>query len=523
MLSKRKLSYLLIYPYYIVLSVVLQHQSFAQEPTSYIAKEGQEIGKLNINNFSPFTYKGGPWVKGLTQDEQGLIYFASLNEPIVHTFDGTHFKKIKILNFDSRITSILAAKDTMWLGSTDGKRELGFITKDELGQYNGNNYFSIRALLSDTIRDKGVYSIKQLNNATYFLLQGIGLVRWRSGDIKTWSIPRVYRQMFTYKDKLYIPSNKLYTLENDSISVLSHWESGFLRALEPFDDQSALAVSTGKPQFSLFDGQKFTPVFQQLPRIKNIWSAMKIDDNYFLIGTLSEGLLIINKKGELVTRINKENGLQSNTTLFMIKAVDHTIWVATYNGLSQFKFPNPISTFGGNNTLSDNAKGIVRYKDHLFIGNKTGVYKLEKAQGYNLGAKFQPVKGADWWVRSMFNAKNGILIGTNGFGLYFFKDEVLTKINCPREYRILDIHQMRKVPNLYLMKAMGSLHLMEYKHNAFNHLGKIMDMLGNTQLRKTVLETFSSQAIKMYENYNFKIYIKHPMGLTKLYCKCILI
>ncbi|MCP9032848.1 hypothetical protein, partial [Klebsiella sp. SWET4] len=64
-----------------------------------------------------------------------------------------------------------------------------------------------------------------------------------------------------------------------------------------------------------------------------IYTAKKINDNRYAIGTISNGCYIINHNGSLVQKFTKKEGIQNNSILSLFFDRDLNLWLGLDNGI----------------------------------------------------------------------------------------------------------------------------------------------------------------------------------------------
>src|SRR6266487_6852543 len=102
------------------------------------------IGIPDIINYTKVSYDAGTQNWDITQDKNGIIYFAN-NEGLL-SFDGTYWKEYALSN-KTKVRSVAVASDNkIYVGGQD---EFGYFTSNREGKLI---YVSLTALLSDKDR-----------------------------------------------------------------------------------------------------------------------------------------------------------------------------------------------------------------------------------------------------------------------------------------------------------------------------------------------------------------------------------
>ena len=88
----------------------------------------------------------------------------------------------------------------------------------------------------------------------------------------------------------------------------------------PYEEDKILIVARKHGVFIYTESSRFEKPrgFEKVDNflIKNqIYSGTKLNNEYFVLGTVHDGLIIIDKTGNILRHINKKNGLQDNKYL----------------------------------------------------------------------------------------------------------------------------------------------------------------------------------------------------------------
>lgn len=280
-----------------------------------------------IINYSVSDYKAGNQNWAVSQGPGGKMYIGNNRGLLV--FDGIHWDLVKLPN-NLGVRALYISKDgRIYVGSFE---EFGYFEMDDendliyhslsssemnvylnndefwtINEYKGEIYFqSFRSFFiydGEKVR-KGVSDLSPLY---IFTLDDHLYVQFMEGG----SFCRMDDGQFTE-----LLSKKV--LEDDVVSVL------------PFDHQ-LLLVSARSGCFIYDEVRKKlsvwnTPANEILKEgIANRGVMMK--DSTFIVGTISNGVVAINKQGETLWHINRENGLINNTVLRVFADNSDNLWV----------------------------------------------------------------------------------------------------------------------------------------------------------------------------------------------------
>ena len=91
------------------------------------------------------------------------------------------------------------------------------------------------------------------------------------------------------------------------------------------------------------------------------------------IGTILDGIYILNPKGKLIFHINQENGLQNNTVLALFEDQSNNLWAALDKGIDLIAVNSSLSYFSDKNGEVGTVFAAALFKNRLYIGTNHGV------------------------------------------------------------------------------------------------------------------------------------------------------
>ena len=106
----------------------------------------------------------------------------------------------------------------------------------------------------------------------------------------------------------------------------------------------------------------------------HIYALDKINENEFLIGTTSNGCIVMNVAGEVVQKIGMQEGIKNNNILSVFLDKEENIWAGLNNGISFIAFNAAIKYIkpSSNNEVSGYAAKV--FNNALYIGTSDGAF-----------------------------------------------------------------------------------------------------------------------------------------------------
>ncbi len=352
------------------------------------------------------------------------MYFG--NTDGVLRFDGVNWQLIKTQK-NTAVRALAIGKDgRIYVG---GQSEFGYLVPDSSGVLN---FHSLVSKLRPAERDfSDVWNIYVTNEGIYFVSAQRLFRMDKYGFIQSWKAPSYIFNSYLVDGKVLIDDKKngLMGLDNDvlvSVPDASEFVKLNTCSILPYNGTTKLVVTSGQGLF-LFDGRHLKPFktyADSLLRGSDPYIAKKLLDGTYLIGTLKDGLINIDKDGYLLHVINRKNGLQDNAVLNIFEDQDLDVWAMHQNGISRISWFSVFSKFFGPlYNLQGSVESIVRYKKKLYVATGLGVYELVDDFGnYEKNQyAFRPVKGIDEQTWKLLATSQGILAATAN-GVYRIQD-----------------------------------------------------------------------------------------------------
>ncbi|MBK1875387.1 hybrid sensor histidine kinase/response regulator [Pelagicoccus mobilis] len=411
----------------------------------------------------------------VTIDTNGRILYSSEGE--LSAYDGTQWNRISIpverSNEDLNHISlgpdgVLYASGLGYWGklvvNDQGKYVVEFFSDEETRRKASIEYFDQIAFAQGYVFFKGLNS----------------LVRWHpEHGTRTWNEQNI-DTLFEIDGTVFITSKSgLSQIEGDEIvpfpsELPFDLERGRIMQTTPwFDDRIALFHTDHS--LILFDGQTFEDLDDDLESLgESLWSNdMEIlDDETFAISLFEFGLVLINRQGQMIMRLDQTLDHRFLDTGKIAVAPDKSLWVTLSDGVAQITPPYPITYF------DQRHKVALQYFDHARLGKDLMIRSssnLHLAQ-YSESGKFTKFRDfehlAQQTVYEMIGY-NGQLIVSTDQGVYRLRagkpPEFL--LDIPYIYRI---HKMRFGPqNRFVLSNSQFNYITELENDRLTIVQKI--------------------------------------------------
>jgi len=414
-----------------------------------------------IKNYSKADYEGNSQILSVIQDNRGVMYFA--NQDYILEFDGTSWQKI-FLPGDPTIYTL--AKDSNGKIYVGAQGEFGYLEPTSDGSIK---YKSLKYKIPKDKKDfTAINYVINGNNNDVIFASSLTLYVFENDTITTFDVNKSKNAFI----KPYKVNNRILIQEKGrGILEYKDGKLELLKRTEKFAYKWVVAIFPEKKDNIYFNvwqdsvylySNENIKSFQKDPLLKNLYSSYRYDENYFLGGLYSQGLIISDNKFNIIKHFSKKNGLQNNTIYNVFSDKDKNIWLGTNDGISVI-FPNlPYAVFSENSNLNEAVYTSILFNKNLYVGSSTEIlYKDFSKKNSVEGEKFKHVKKN---TGSAMNFKLGVvndqLLCATSLGLHLIKDSVAVLIG--NKASIKSFISLKNKPNYLLTVGGHGLSLFEY-------------------------------------------------------------
>lgn len=165
-----------------------------------------------------------------------------------------------------------------------------------------------------------------------------------------------------------------------------------------------------------------TPSDEEI-KSNSIYSSQILKDGGFVLGSVSNGIYILNPEGKIKYHITQNKGLSNNTALSLYEDNNKNIWVGLDNSINCINLGSAIRSYVDNTGLLGTVYTSTLYKDNLFVGTNQGLFY--KTYGSEENFKFIPKTNGQVW--SLYEYK-GILFCGHDSGTFMVEAGKANKI-----------------------------------------------------------------------------------------------
>jgi ligand-binding sensor domain-containing protein/DNA-binding CsgD family transcriptional regulator len=395
----------------------------------------KNIGIPNIVNHSRSKYNASTQNWCITQNSKGFIYIGN-NDGILE-FDGTNWVTYPVPN-SSVVRSVLAIGDTIYAGAFE---EIGFLAPGENGKLA---YTSLKSLVPPEFSNfDEIWNIYKYQNKIVFQSFNYTFIL-TNGKLRVIKPLSKFSMLHFVNDQFYIVDvqHGLMLLENDSLHLVSKNPIFFrneIRCILPYENNDLLIGTSNEGLFRFNrHNNSITPWLTDVnEKIKanNLFSAVKLSNGYFALGSVSNGVYLCNSNGQILQHLNRFKGMQNNTILCLFEDKRKNLWIGLDNGIDYVEISSPITILNYNYNIESAYASIV-YKGIMYVGTNQGLYAKNFSQlnGFNSSNEpFKLIKGTEGQVWSLVELDNTLFCGHN-FGCFTIEGYNAKQISDIRGY-----------------------------------------------------------------------------------------
>ena len=383
------------------------------------------IALPDIVNYSKQAYNAGPANWGICQDKKGIIYVA--NDEGLLTFDGSFWKRYSIPS-SATIRSLALAQDgRLYIGSSG---EIGYFEPDNNGLLR---YTSLNNMIPETEKDfTEVWNVVVYGDAIFFRSYK-RIFELRNNKITvynglSWSFlgscnDRLISKAFG-KGLLVFQNDKwVQLLKGDTLP-----EKAQVVSLLTLNKDSSLLLTKKHGSYILHGDLllPFNTADMQAICEKNPYGASFIDNDRIAIITSLGGCYIVNKNGQFIQRLAKQEGLQSNDIISAFVDREKNLWLGLSSGIDFIAYNNAVRHIYPDYQEHSAGKSAIVFNNNLYIGTSNGLYSAPIIEQTDMGyikSSFEPIPNTKGQVWSLSELNGELVMGHND-GFFIIKNNL---------------------------------------------------------------------------------------------------
>ncbi len=318
-----------------------------------------------INYSNPSQAFSNTQVWQIYQKPDGLMYFAA--DKYFLEYDGTNWRVLKYF-IDDNIQSFVYDPDSdiFYLGLKYNIAK-ATLTENKFNVIPIGLNANVLNIWTTYKQDSSIYffankkDIIYLNNNVVEKLNrssAFEVLRGFQSDGKIFAVSRFGIAEVKGKN-LQIISSKYQNIYSEDIRILVDYDSnnyllGTLQGNLYLMSKTSDKIVNFKVNSDVFKGAF-------------LYKGYRYNDSTFIISTLSAGIFIINKNGQILLHLDQKNGLTSDAVYYVYVDMQKNLWLGTGRGVSYVKLNSPVYSFDDRNNLKDIISNIYLFQNKLFV------------------------------------------------------------------------------------------------------------------------------------------------------------
>jgi len=427
------------------------------------------IGTPFIRNFSKHDYRAGTQNWAVSQDKKGYMYFAN-NEGLL-VFDGIRWQLYEMPN-SSMVRSIyIDDNDEIYVGAYN---DFGKMVSDS----NGKMVFqSLKSNIQSEYRNfDDVWNILSFRGKIVFQSYNAAYIQENDNTFSVIKAPSRFPNSYSVSGRLFFSDTEfgLYEFDGTDIYPLKGCEElagEDINAMLPFKGDNEILICTLNKGLFIYNGlelKKWNIPENKLLNESEIFSATTLQDHYFALGTIQDGLIIIDHQGRLIQHINRKKGLHNNTILKVFSDRAGNLWLALDNGIDYVNVNSPITFIQQPDGFGAGYAAII-HKGKLYLGTNQGLYvkNWSAEERSNIFKLIPETSGQVWYL----GVHNDVLVCGHNNGTYIIEGERAKRINdIPGGWKY---HNLKRFPGYMIGGTFSGLTLFKWQNNTWNFVRKI--------------------------------------------------
>lgn len=441
-----------------------------------------EMGLPFITNYQAKVFNALPQVWSIQQDSQSFMYFGAQN--FLLQFDGVKWRRIHTSNHGASTVIRSMGKsqdDRIFYGAYS---DFGYLDYDSLGQ---RKPISLLPLVPKEFHNfNDVWSVHVSSDAVYFqareyifrvMLNKDGTPS--SATATVWQPTSKFMYSFYLDNTLYIHQQGLglYRLENDSIVLIPGSEftgKERMQIMLPYkgsDNKSQYLVGLFYSGMYLFDGKQFKPFVTSADDILKsgsiLYKGLLMKNGHYVLATTGKGLVVIDKNGQLLQKINRDVGLQDESIYALFEDNKGALWLGLDNGISRVETSSPFTRFSLQSGINTGVLNLARFEGRLYLGTTNGLLVYDKRT-----SKFTPVESVP--QNQIFNlVQVGDKLMVPGDGLFAVQNGKVSTLqqSVSADLTISNVYVSKLHPNLMLGAGTFGLALFYKQGDSWKYSG----------------------------------------------------
>ena len=356
------------------------------------------------------------------------------------------------------------------------------------------NYTSLTSKLDkDILKDEQIWNIVEYNEWVIFQSSySIYFYNTQTETFKIITAANIIYKIFKVKNRIYyhVADEGIYVVEDGKSKLISNNQIlKSERVINIFEDDENLIILTRSSGFYKYQNaqiKRWNIAADSMLKGVDVFSSIQLEDDSFIIGTISDGVLHLSKEGNIKYQITQKKGLSNNTVLSLFEDKAHNVWAGLDNGINCINVKSAIKTFFDYEGVVGTVYTTQVFKNVLFVGSNQGLFYRKLNGGNNL---FEFVEGTAGQVLDLFNYNDKYLFCGHHLGTFLIEEFKANKISDELgawTFKPIPKHQnlllQGNYNGLYILEKVNGLWQVRNKVKGFNNSSRYFEINDDNQV-----------------------------------------
>ncbi len=340
-----------------------------------------------VVNYSTHDYgkDRNPEIYQVVQDHQGVLFFATGSGVLV--FDGLKWRFIKV-GYGNFVRALDVDKNGVVYAGTYG--EFGYFEPDTTGLLT---FVSLVERLPEEDQFFSDINYIHSNDKSVFFQAQEAVYEYGVEEDKLWTLypDYSYHTSFMVDGELYLREREIGIVkyEEDELKILNGFDEFKIYGvfgIFKLKDDSLLIITQELGLYKYKNGNKrLLPDFNKTPlKERGVFGSIMLENGNIALSTRTEGVIIIDQLGNVLSKLDRSKGLRSNYVLGMSLDRDQNLWLGLGNGISKVNYNSPLSYFDEKKGIDGDVQAIIRFNDFLYVGTSNGLFRQSDRDEYEM-------------------------------------------------------------------------------------------------------------------------------------------
>jgi AraC family transcriptional regulator, chitin signaling transcriptional activator len=413
----------------------------------------------------------------ISQDKNRFVYFAN-NDGLLE-YNGSNWTLYPSPN-ETIIRSVKVVGDRIYTGCY---MNFGYWKRQSNGQLF---YTSLTNVIKNKILDdEQFWNIINYDQWIVFQsLSRIYIYDTKTGSIKIIAPKHNITKLFKTNNAIYyqVLEEGLYEIENGKSKIVSDntiLKTNKIVAIYSKDDGILIHTQLiGFYKLTDTNLSKYATKSDSQLASSTIYSSQLLSDGSFAIGSVSNGIFIIDEFGAVKYHIDQNKGLSNNTALSLFEDLDKNLWIGLDNGINCINLQSPVKSYSDDVGILGTIYSSILHNNKLYFGTNQGLF----CKDYNSTNNFKLVNGTKGQVWSLFQYDGTLFCGHDS-GTFIIENEVAKPI-----FSQSGTWKFTKVPNqkdvllqgnyygISVLQKINNQWIFRNKINGFNYSSRYLEI-----------------------------------------------